>query len=1029
MRSRQTKKAHSTRRAAGSALILVIVLTVLLSLVGVLFVMVSRLGEMSTSTLQAERDLDAGVEAVVQRIETVLVDDLFGKTRMGGLCDGTQRDPTSAGALLNEAYDYPGQDDKWLGDIEPVYDTRGRDDITLHEVGWRHLSDVYYDVPGVYDRPPAGPSAGDPMYGIGFYAYEGLTRREALDVRANPMGNETWADADGDGVWDSLWVRVPGLVAADGRPIYAAVRIVDNCGMLNLNTAHSLSPDSEGYYLSAVDYTPFLRGKDRDPINATPPDDFTDRASLRRARRLDGLFDPITHTARQYHELVLMGIESPNSNLEFMGLPPAWRLFEIGDELEIRNRFLLTSLIEARFEAATVAYRTFDLKRGQFSPAQSGERVVEYSRRTPIGAADLAQWKYRVNSENFDDASGGDPIYAWGYDRRHVCTFYSFDRNIRSGRYPLLEGKRYAHFFMPPHGTTASVAWDFLKPTDHPIPQVQADLQKRQRQQVLWLLYGFRAYFLKEEGLDVRDAARKSAQIVVNLIDFMDSKDTPGIFPGQANAGGIDEVTRIDRTVVRGLIQQVTGMDLESDPDYAFGLADDDQVYGYERQPFITQVYCTFNGLLGGIQNFAVELANPYKDPLDLSRFRLRIGDREYSISAGKTVDGATAQGASKFVMDNNPGISVHPDVDSTRERHRLIGFDGTKITGNDRIELQRQVRGPTGPVWLTVDQVKSEHLRLILSDGAHSLLRDDSTDSAGGTRMDWRLANAELWEDLEPSNTNYAATRLGTTNNVDLSDEGEGYQLPVANAWTAAGDWYGEDWLANNDWPYSTLGRFGKVLWIGSDVYDPDEGEPNPITTKIGLAAAEGDVRYDIDAAPELLGYVGFVSRPEGRLPGRININTATREVIRAAIPRNDEWVPDVNDLAQRIVERRKSTPFKNLGELLDVDGFRRFMDPNNLGPTGADPAVDDDFEERDWILSRLSNIFTVRSDVFTAYIAVRVGAPSWDSAGTPADMRDDIIDNAADRRMIAVFDRSRVADPADRPRLVALHPVPEAR
>ncbi len=1001
MRSRQTKNAHSTRRAAGSALILVIVLTVLLSLVGVLFVMVSRLGEMSTSTLQAERDLDAGVEAVVQRIETVLVDDLFGKTRTGGLCDGTQRDPTSAGALLNEAYDYPGQDDKWLGDIEPVYDTRGRDDITLHEVGWRHLSDVYYDVPGVYDRPPAGPSAGDPMYGIGFYAYEGLTRREVL----YPPGNETWADADGDGVWDSLWVRVPGLVAADGRPIYAAVRIVDNGGMLNLNTAHSLSPDSEGYYLSAVDYEPFLRGSDWN--------DVTRRDNLRRARHVDGYLPDFTgYTPREFHDKVLMRFENPHAYL----LAPEWRLFEIGDELEIRNRFMLSSSVQARFETRSVAYFTFDPKGGTY-------KVIE----TPCTNVDFYEWKWRVNPDNFGPSDPSMPD-DYKYDRRHVCTFYSFDRNIRSGRYPLLEGKRYAHFFMPPHGTTAGVAWDFLKPTDHPIPQVQAELQKRQRQQLLWLLYGLRAHFLHEEGLDVRDAARKSAQIVANLIDFMDSKDTPGIFLGQANAGGIDEVTRIDRIVVRGLIQQVTGMDLESNPDYEFGLADDDQLYGYERQPFITQVYCTFNGAAGGIQNFAVELANPYEDPLDLSPFRLRIGDEEYSISAGKTVDGATTQGASKFVLDNNPGISVHPDVDASEERQRLIPFD-RNITGNDAIELQRQVPGPTGPVWLTVDQVTSEHLRLILSDGAHSLLRDDSSDDAGGTRMDWRLANAELWEDLEPSNTNYAATRLGTTNNVDLSDEGEGYLLPVANAWTAAGDWYGEDWLANNDWPYSTLGRFGKVLWIGSDVYDPDEGEPNPITTKIGLAAAEGDVRYDIDAAPELLGYVGFVSRPEGRLPGRININTATREVIRAAIPRNDEWVPDVNDLAQRIVERRKSTPFKNLGELLDVDGFRRFMDPNNLGPTGADPAVDDDFEERDWILSRLSNIFTVRSDVFTAYIAVRVGAPSWDSAGTPADMRDDIIDNAADRRMIAVFDRSRVADPADRPRLVALHPVPEAR
>ena len=44
-----------------------------------------------------------------------------------------------------------------------------------------------------------------------------------------------------------------------------------------------------------------------------------------------------------------------------------------------------------------------------------------------------------------------------------------------------------------------------------------------------------------------------------------------------------------------------------------------------------------------------------------------------------------------------------------------------------------------------------------------------------------------------------------------------------------------------------------------------------------------------------------------------------------------------------------------------------------------GSDPSMTDDIEERDWILSRLSNIFTVRSDTFTAYIAIRIGTRAW--------------------------------------------------
>ncbi|MCK5172418.1 MAG: hypothetical protein KAR47_03455, partial [Planctomycetes bacterium] len=59
----------------------------------------------------------------------------------------------------------------------------------------------------------------------------------------------------------------------------------------------------------------------------------------------------------------------------------------------------------------------------------------------------------------------------------------------------------------------------------------------------------------------------------------------------------------------------------------------------------------------------------------------------------------------------------------------------------------------------------------------------------------------------------------------------------------------------------------------------------------------------------------------------------------------------------------------------------------------------------------SRVANIFTVRSDVFTAYILVRLGQ------------------DGPQKRMIAIFNRSNVLSPNDKPRLIALHPVPDPR
>ena len=77
-------------------------------------------------------------------------------------------------------------------------------------------------------------------------------------------------------------------------------------------------------------------------------------------------------------------------------------------------------------------------------------------------------------------------------------------------------------------------------------------------------------------------------------------------------------------------------------------------------------------------------------------------------------------------------------------------------------------------------------------------------------------------------------------------------------------------------------------------------------------------------------------------------------------------------------------------------------------LGNADGSP---DDFEERDLIFHRISNLVTVRSDVFTAYILVRIDL------------------DGPQRRVIAILDRSQVASPADKVRIVAFHPVPDPR
>ena len=154
-------------------------------------------------------------------------------------------------------------------------------------------------------------------------------------------------------------------------------------------------------------------------------------------------------------------------------------------------------------------------------------------------------------------------------------------------------------------------------------------------------------------------------------------------------------------------------------------------------------------------------------------------------------------------------------------------------------------------------------------------------------------------------------------------------------------------------------------------------------------------------------------LAESETRIKGRININTAPWLVI-AQLP----WMQE--SIARAIVAYRDtSAGFESIGSLVQVPEMGYYAyDPNYAAVdldrypdlTPSDGAISD-FEERDVIFSRISNIVTVRSDVFTAYILVRIGT------------------DGPQKRVLAILDRSRVTSPGDKVRVVALCPVPDPR
>jgi hypothetical protein len=1073
----------------GSALLLVVVVTVLLAVVGVMFVMVARVGEMETSAVIDTRDLNTAVESVVTRIHTVLVEDLFGTD--GQMLTGGN-DPDKRGA--DERWDYgqheirnlsrpwqesiqigpkPGTDDDvwlpgtlddiWLASLEPWYDdnktpANPMDDVYI----WPQITDLW----GVLQGRP------DSLYHQQFSGtvhhpfFEGNPGKQWVDPPGDDLKNVDWntikwntygvsayrvipkiikpgsrtgvvwdgkdgsdpthfaifgarADADGDGVADSRWVKAPNLTTSRGKPVFVAVRIIDNAAMLNLNTAFGFYQNTSdiapwhskpwfvsqihvnnnlpyetnadfgsglGRVLGEVNYAPFLRGDDRNMVQ---------RLRLARDPIIGAKTAQASLTARDYFNNVILKIESPGSD---------YTLFGIDDELEMRNRYMIASKVEARFERQDVANFTLDAGGALYAPL-----------RTPV-TDDTAfdMWKRRLTPTNFDDTGTPVSLYPYYYDRRHISTFYSFDRPLRSGPYYLADGTsletrpdvekdsfRPAGFRPLDLRTMTS---QFLADGVTPNPERITANTIGARRNILFLLYAFRAAFLPtdypalseaERRTELQKAARKSAQWVANLMDYLDA-DTPattGPFGSAAYGTQMNSrPTYINRALVRRLIQDITTLmgtpvdigAVASTPlgRHEFGLGIDDAaetVYGFERQPFISEIYCyrqPVGPTAGQVEQFGLELVNPYPATVSLEGWRISIGTNNYDLDAAYFVPAASGVQPAQFgrltIYAGSPPISGGQSV-------LRSGF-GLGVQLNNEIIVLRRPDPVNIGQYISVDQTRLAQSTAIFSaNGIRVSKRDDK---------EWKFSNAAAYAAVDSVGT------LGQANNVDTTLPRPGVQLPIADALT----------------PLYTFDELTKVAFVSSQA-----GGTAPKTITEIVAAAAGDesaIRLDIRTVPQVLDYVTFLNRPKlASLPGRINLNTAPLHVLAAAIPPQVVMTTTTDPvhalaLAQQIISNR---PYERVSDLLKIAAFRKFQ--TDMSVNVGDQQMLGDLEERDWIVSRLSNIFTVRSDTFTAWILVRLG------------------EDGPERRMIAIFDRSQCWTPTDRPKLVALHPVADPR
>jgi hypothetical protein len=882
---RRTKDAgrntQDAVRNVGSAIILAVVLTSLLAIIGVIFLLSSRVDSIATSAISENKDLNLAVDTVIAQISEDLAFDVF----RGSI------DP-------NQYCDYPDPCNPWLASLEP-------NDASL----WPHITDLNFQFsglaynfsPGIVPNYQPGDQLGD-------------SNGWAIPAVRFP------ADADGDGVSDSMWVKIPDKTSSKGKPIFAAIRIVDNSGMLNVNTGYKFDPCDPG----------FIDGSSQTQINLlalsahdhTNPDLLGRLLTYRCGFADANLYEP--DVVWQYGQL--LGVFTP---------------FDISDEIKLRNRYILnykrmTSRIEKLWTNA------FDI----------GPDVPRYTPYNNIN--DPNDWFWIAY--NSYPAPCPDPCT---YDYRHIATTYNLDRTIDPTGQKMFN---------------INSAYSANK----------YEARDRIEQAVL------------AAGLD--PVIYDPNQIAVNLIDYIDADD---------------DVTVID----------VNKMGM---PVYYFGF-ETPCIYISE----IAQRFIHFDANTPDAKSYAIELYKPYWEDRFPSTdpnytWQLLIVDTNTAIPI--VWSGTPRFHVIEWVDYNAPIEANWSDVNGPNDVNepnnpRTVQYAYFSFSGGEFIQLQRRIPAtgqflPVDWVWVPEPNDSVGWLRPYDVNDINEKIHSYQRDIGGLSTNPNKLVRGRPID---------IGAGLWSLDFGDIPLPSIGGPNPWVSPEEAPNPPYTNPYFIiqahPENRPFTNVGEIGMLF--RKEAYRDINVADTEFTTRLNLVdpALQRIFNYLTVIDP----FDHIPDSNETRIKGRININTAPWFVI-AQLPWvefPDPCVPfaDRVKLAQAIVANRDTIgPFQNIGQLnrvvdinvpgASIDYYARDGSDLLTFPdlTYNDLAIDD-FEERDVIFDRISNLITVRSDVFTAYILVRVGV------------------DGPQKRVVAILDRSGVTPAGGKVKVVAIQSVPDPR
>jgi len=877
------RRTKDTRRN-GSAIILAIVLTTLLAILGVMFLLSSRVDSVATSAIGGNEDLKLAVDTVVAQISEAITRDVPGA------------DPCNP----QEYYDYPDNFNPWLACLEPY--PSGSDYF------WQQVSNIY-----------------------GTPAVQNVQAQIFPDYN-NMVVPGAQADADGDGVSDSIWVEVPGKMSAKGKPVYAAIRIIDNGGMLNVNTGFKFDPcTSVGAKQSEVNLMAFAG---RDGTHT-----YLEMQNRLRSYRCG------TADANFYEQNVVWKYDQPVS---------PYTPFDISDELVLRYRYILNN---DKWETRIENLWTNAFKGGLEDPLTSPSEINNIP----------TFWGHRVGYDLSDPNR---------YDYQHLATTYNCDRIIVPDGNKMVNINNLAS--VPDVNTVCSTLRAVLDPC-------------------------------------LFDAN----QIAVNLVDYLDADSNVTYF--------VDPYTSYNYFGFETpciYISEIACNFYQPGPNSpGYDPCDSSRVY----------------------RSYAIELFKPYWQDDEPNGWEIVTTDLD---SNGIALPSVTTKivwtGSTRFhVLANMNAMAMIPiDINEPNEAN-IVGPNfpqnaDINFGPGTAILLYRDVNGYGPMIADSFEVPKAE-------TGGSSWMEPNASQTASKSfERDIRSIHRcirKVWSPL-----------MTTSPTVGYMNQYEATGTPMIQAHPQNGK-------------FTNIGEIGQLF--RTDAYLTG---PNDTDLSVCFNIADPNV-YNLfnyltvmdprDHSP--------IDPNETRIKGRININTSPWFVL-AQLPWVTN--PDVSiqyadrvKLAQAIVAYRdkltitggpdyyqggspnarqlgmglaglysvrENPGFASVGELLNVTqnvpldmawppqpSITPFYDIRHYGRDGLDLAAlpdltpadgaPDDFEERDVIFDRISNLVTVRSDVFTAYILVRIGK------------------DGPQKRVIAIFDRSEV--PAKKIKVIAVQQVPDPR